>query len=152
MPATTARWMRLRALRRPGRRRAGWGGRESDRRTPDGPRQRRLASSRLCSLEYLRAAHSGIRPWGGPACSCRVVPFGELGEARRRELARGLARQGVDGDDASRQERRIDAPSQRVDAAFLPRRIVSVDALPREATGKLTSARLAELAERHDAT
>ena len=45
-----------------------------------------------------------------------------------------------------------DALRRRVDAAFLPRRIVSVDALPREATGKLTSARLAELAERHDAT
>jgi acyl-coenzyme A synthetase/AMP-(fatty) acid ligase len=34
----------------------------------------------------------------------------------------------------------------RVDAAFLPRRIVRVAALPREATGKLTAARLAELA------
>ena len=39
----------------------------------------------------------------------------------------------------------------RVDAAFLPRRIVFVDALPREATGKLTAARLAELAAVHDA-
>ena len=37
----------------------------------------------------------------------------------------------------------------RVDAAFVPRRIVAVDALPREATGKLTSARLAELAAAH---
>jgi acyl-coenzyme A synthetase/AMP-(fatty) acid ligase len=37
----------------------------------------------------------------------------------------------------------------RVDAAFLPRRIVAVDALPREATGKLTSARLAALAVAH---
>jgi acyl-coenzyme A synthetase/AMP-(fatty) acid ligase len=35
---------------------------------------------------------------------------------------------------------------ERVDAAFLPRRIVRVAALPREATGKLTAARLAELA------
>jgi len=34
----------------------------------------------------------------------------------------------------------------RVDAAFLPRRIVLVDALPREETGKLTIARLAEIA------
>ena len=39
----------------------------------------------------------------------------------------------------------------RVDAAFLPRRIVFVDALPREATGKLAAARLAELAAAHDA-
>lgn len=35
---------------------------------------------------------------------------------------------------------------QRVDAAFLPRRIVRVERLPREATGKLTSTRLGELA------
>ncbi|MEO7115002.1 MAG: CoA ligase, partial [Caldimonas sp.] len=34
----------------------------------------------------------------------------------------------------------------RIDAAFLPRRIIAVDSLPREATGKLTSARLAALA------
>jgi acyl-CoA synthetase (AMP-forming)/AMP-acid ligase II len=37
----------------------------------------------------------------------------------------------------------------RVDAAFLPRRVVHVDALPREATGKLTRARLGELAAGH---
>jgi acyl-coenzyme A synthetase/AMP-(fatty) acid ligase len=37
----------------------------------------------------------------------------------------------------------------RVDAAFVPRRIVHVDALPREATGKLTRARLDDLAARH---
>jgi acyl-coenzyme A synthetase/AMP-(fatty) acid ligase len=37
----------------------------------------------------------------------------------------------------------------RVDAAFLPRRIIAVDALPREATGKLTSARLATFAAAH---
>jgi acyl-coenzyme A synthetase/AMP-(fatty) acid ligase len=36
----------------------------------------------------------------------------------------------------------------RIDAAFLPRRIVHVDALPREATGKIAMARLAELASR----
>ena len=40
---------------------------------------------------------------------------------------------------------------ERIDAAFLPRRIVRVDALPREATGKLPAARLAELAARHGA-
>jgi acyl-coenzyme A synthetase/AMP-(fatty) acid ligase len=34
---------------------------------------------------------------------------------------------------------------ERVDAAFLPRRIVRVAALPREETGKLTAARLAQL-------
>jgi acyl-coenzyme A synthetase/AMP-(fatty) acid ligase len=37
----------------------------------------------------------------------------------------------------------------RLDAAFLPRRIVALDALPREATGKITSARLAALAAAH---
>ncbi|MDQ6629416.1 MAG: AMP-binding protein [Pseudomonadota bacterium] len=39
----------------------------------------------------------------------------------------------------------------RLDAAFLPRRIVHVEALPREATGKLTAARLSELAASHSA-
>ena len=46
-------------------------------------------------------------------------------------------------------ERIVAALRSRVDAAFLPRRIVHVDALPREATGKLTRARLDELAARH---
>jgi acyl-coenzyme A synthetase/AMP-(fatty) acid ligase len=36
---------------------------------------------------------------------------------------------------------------ERIDAAFLPRRIVRVAALPRETTGKLTAARLNELAQ-----
>jgi acyl-coenzyme A synthetase/AMP-(fatty) acid ligase len=36
----------------------------------------------------------------------------------------------------------------RVDAAFLPRRIVWLDSLPRDATGKLPAGRLAELAAR----
>ena len=48
-----------------------------------------------------------------------------------------------------RRERILAALRCRVDAAFLPRRIVYVDALPREATGKLTAARLAELATAH---
>jgi acyl-coenzyme A synthetase/AMP-(fatty) acid ligase len=39
----------------------------------------------------------------------------------------------------------------RVDAAFLPRRLIAVEALPREATGKLTAARLAALAAAHGA-
>ena len=37
----------------------------------------------------------------------------------------------------------------RVDAAFLPRRMIHVESLPREATGKLRGERLAELAARH---
>jgi acyl-coenzyme A synthetase/AMP-(fatty) acid ligase len=45
-------------------------------------------------------------------------------------------------------ERIVEALRDRVDAAFLPRRIVRVDALPREATGKIAIARLAELAGR----
>ena len=47
-------------------------------------------------------------------------------------------------------EQIVAALRSRVDAAFLPRRIVAVDALPREATGKLTAARLAELAAAHE--
>jgi acyl-coenzyme A synthetase/AMP-(fatty) acid ligase len=46
-------------------------------------------------------------------------------------------------------ERIVAALRDRVDAAFVPRRIVHVDALPREATGKLTRARLDDLAARH---
>ncbi|MDQ2928179.1 MAG: AMP-binding protein [Pseudomonadota bacterium] len=46
-------------------------------------------------------------------------------------------------------ERIRSALRARIDAAFLPRRIVLLDALPREATGKLTSARLAALAATH---
>ncbi|HSC65849.1 MAG TPA: AMP-binding protein [Caldimonas sp.] len=48
-------------------------------------------------------------------------------------------------------ERIVAALRDRVDAAFLPRRVVHVDALPREATGKLPRARLAELGARHRA-
>ena len=40
---------------------------------------------------------------------------------------------------------------QRIDPVFLPRRIVAIDALPRDATGKLATARLAELALAHRA-
>ena len=40
----------------------------------------------------------------------------------------------------------VGALRERIDAAFLPRRIVWVDALPRDATGKLPSTRLATLA------
>jgi acyl-coenzyme A synthetase/AMP-(fatty) acid ligase len=48
-----------------------------------------------------------------------------------------------------RREQLLAGLRQRVDAAFLPRRVVHVEALPREATGKLTAARLAELAAAH---
>ena len=48
-----------------------------------------------------------------------------------------------------RRERILAALRRRVDPAFLPRRIVYVDGLPREATGKLTAARLTELARMH---
>jgi acyl-coenzyme A synthetase/AMP-(fatty) acid ligase len=46
-------------------------------------------------------------------------------------------------------EQILAALRSRVDAAFLPRRIIPVDALPREPTGKLATARLAELAALH---
>ena len=45
-------------------------------------------------------------------------------------------------------EQIVEALRARVDAAFLPRRVVRVDALPREATGKIAVARLAALAAR----
>jgi acyl-coenzyme A synthetase/AMP-(fatty) acid ligase len=48
-------------------------------------------------------------------------------------------------------ERIVAALRDRIDAAFLPRRIVHVDALPREPTGKLTRAKLAELGASHPA-
>ena len=43
-------------------------------------------------------------------------------------------------------ERILAALRLRVDAAFLPRRVVFVPALPRDPTGKLPAARLAQLA------
>ena len=43
-------------------------------------------------------------------------------------------------------ERIVAALRERVDATFVPRRVVHVDALPREATGKITVAALAGLA------
>jgi len=49
--------------------------------------------------------------------------------------------------DVSRQAL-LDALRERVDAAFLPRRMVWLDSLPRDGTGKLPAARLAELAQR----
>ena len=45
-------------------------------------------------------------------------------------------------------EQIVAALRDRVDAAFLPRRVVHVDALPREATGKLTAERMAAFAKR----
>ena len=45
-------------------------------------------------------------------------------------------------------ERIVAALRDRDDAAFLPRRVIHVDALPREATGKLTADRMAALAKR----
>ena len=45
-------------------------------------------------------------------------------------------------------EQIVAALRDRVDAAFLPRRVVHVDALPRAATGKLTAERMAAFAKR----
>jgi acyl-coenzyme A synthetase/AMP-(fatty) acid ligase len=45
-------------------------------------------------------------------------------------------------------ERIIDALRTRIDAAFLPRRVIWVDTLPRDPTGKLPTSRLASLATR----
>jgi acyl-coenzyme A synthetase/AMP-(fatty) acid ligase len=49
--------------------------------------------------------------------------------------------------DVSRQAL-LDALRERVDAAFLPRRMLWLDSLPRDGTGKLPASRLAELAQR----
>jgi len=45
-------------------------------------------------------------------------------------------------------EQIVAALRDRIDAAFLPRRVVHVDALPRESTGKLPAERIAALAKR----
>ena len=45
-------------------------------------------------------------------------------------------------------ERILGALKQRIDAAFVPRRVIWVDALPRDPTGKLPSQRLAVLAQK----
>ena len=66
-------------------------------------------------------------------------------EADERSIARLVAFVVAPGVE---RETIVAALRERVDAAFLPRRIVSVDALPREPTGKITRARLAELAAR----
>ena len=71
------------------------------------------------------------------------MPPEEPGNAGVARLVAFVVAPGVDG------ERIRTALRGRVDAAFLPRRIVAVDALPREATGKLTSARLAAFAATH---
>jgi acyl-coenzyme A synthetase/AMP-(fatty) acid ligase len=52
-------------------------------------------------------------------------------------VAPGLAREAL-----------LSALRERVDAAFLPRRILRVDSLPRDPTGKLPAGRLAELVTR----
>jgi acyl-coenzyme A synthetase/AMP-(fatty) acid ligase len=49
--------------------------------------------------------------------------------------------------DVSR-EQILAALRERVDAAFLPRRILFIDSFPRDGTGKLPAGRLAELAKR----
>ena len=71
-----------------------------------------------------------------------MPPEGEDGPAVARLIAFVVA-PGVP------RERLLEALRERVDAAFLPRRLVAVASLPREATGKLTAAKLAELAAAH---
>ncbi len=71
-----------------------------------------------------------------------VPPDSDAGALGIVRLVAFVVAPGVDRD------RIVAALRQRVDAAFLPRRIVHVDALPREPTGKLTRARLDELATR----
>ena len=90
--------------------------------------------SSLGHLNYHLNSIDGVRDgafWLPPA------------DAARRRRAAGRLRGRADGCRASAI---LAALRQRVDAAFLPRRIVTVDALPRDATGKLPAARLAALA------
>ncbi|MCC2632329.1 MAG: acyl-CoA synthetase [Ramlibacter sp.] len=82
----------------------------------------------LNSIEGVRDGAFWLPPDGGGEAVVRLVAL---------VVAPGLDRQAV-----------LAALRERVDAAFLPRRILKVDSLPRDPTGKLPSGRLAELATR----
>lgn len=82
----------------------------------------------LNSIEGVRDGAFWLPPGGGGETVVRLVAL---------VVAPGLGREAL-----------LAALRDRVDAAFLPRRILRVDALPRDPTGKLPSGRLAELATR----
>lgn len=82
----------------------------------------------LNSIEGVRDGAFWLPPEAGDAAVVRLVALVD---------APGLGREAL-----------LAALRERVDAAFLPRRILRVDALPRDGTGKLPAGRLAELATR----
>ena len=82
----------------------------------------------LNSIEGVRDGAFWLPPEGGGEAVVRLVALVD---------APGLAREDL-----------LAALRDRVDAAFLPRRILRVESLPRDPTGKLPAARLAELAQR----
>jgi acyl-coenzyme A synthetase/AMP-(fatty) acid ligase len=82
----------------------------------------------LNSIEGVRDGAFWMPPDDGDAAVVRMVAL---------VVAPALGREAL-----------LAALRERVDAAFLPRRILRVDSLPRDATGKLPSGRLAELATR----
>jgi acyl-coenzyme A synthetase/AMP-(fatty) acid ligase len=82
----------------------------------------------LNSIEGVRDGAFWLPPEGGGEAVVRLVAL---------VVAPGVSRQQL-----------LAALRERVDAAFLPRRILQVDSLPRDPTGKLPSGRLAELAAR----
>ena len=82
----------------------------------------------LNSIEGVRDGAFWLPPDGGGESVVRLVALVVAPDLGREHLLAALR--------------------ERVDAAFLPRRILRVDSLPRDPTGKLPSARLAELATR----
>lgn len=82
----------------------------------------------LNSIEGVRDGAFWLPPEGGGEAVVRLVALVVAPDVSRQQLLAALR--------------------ERVDAAFLPRRILRVDSLPRDPTGKLPSGRLAELAAR----
>jgi len=82
----------------------------------------------LNSIEGVRDGAFWLPPDAGDGSVVRLVALVVAPEVRREALLAALR--------------------DRVDAAFLPRRILRVDSLPRDPTGKLPAGRLAELAAR----
>jgi acyl-coenzyme A synthetase/AMP-(fatty) acid ligase len=82
----------------------------------------------LNSIEGVRDGAFWLPPDAGDAAVVRLVALVVAPDVSRDALLAALR--------------------ERVDAAFLPRRILRVDSLPRDGTGKLPAGRLAELATR----
>ena len=125
---------------------------DAARRRAGGPRRRSLPPARPLQRPGQRRRQAQL------AQPSRLPPQRDRGRGRRRVLEPAGERRGRRHPPGGVRRRPGLGPEQilaalrtRVDAAFLPRRIVAVEALPREPTGKLTAARLAELAAAHGA-